>query len=101
MVDHSPTDTEKLRQRNRELSILNVIAEALNREVDLSQAMHATLLHVTELFSLRTAWIWLMREETETLYLGAALNLPPALANVPRRMEGWCFCRETYEEEDE
>ena len=30
----STSDTEKLQRRNRELSILNTIAEALNREVD-------------------------------------------------------------------
>jgi hypothetical protein len=30
------SNTSKLRRRNRELSILNTIAQALNREVDLS-----------------------------------------------------------------
>src|SRR5688572_2272488 len=100
MDAHVTTDTEMLRRRNHELSVLNVIAEALNREVDLSQALHTALLRVTELFNLRTGWIWLMREQTEKLYLAAALHLPPALANVPRRMEGWCHCRETYESVD-
>ena len=32
------SDTEMLKRRNRELSILNSIAEALNREVDLPQS---------------------------------------------------------------
>jgi len=97
MTDHLPTDTEQLRQRNRELSILNVIAEALNREIDLNQALHTALARVTELFNLRTGWIWLMQEPTGTFYLASALNLPPVLATVPRRMEGWCHCRESYE----
>src|SRR5437867_2797248 len=100
MTEHLPTDTEQLRQRNRELSILNVFAEALNREIDLAQALHTALMRVTELFNLRTGWIWLMQEQTGSFYLAAALNLPPALANVPRRMEGWCHCRESYETGD-
>ncbi len=29
-------------------------------------------------------------------YLAAAQNLPPALANNPRRMEGSCHCLDTY-----
>jgi two-component system NarL family sensor kinase len=94
------TDTDELRKRNRELSILNVIAEALNREIDLNQALHTALIRVTELFNLRTGWIWLMHERTELFYLAASLNLPPALANHPRRMEGWCHCRESYETGD-
>jgi GAF domain-containing protein len=75
------SDTEKLRRRNRELSILNSIAQALNREVDLSQALHTTLAQVAELLDLQTGWIWLLREDTCEPYLVAAQNLPPALAN--------------------
>jgi nitrate/nitrite-specific signal transduction histidine kinase len=37
------TDTEKLQHRNRELAILKSIAEALNREVDVDQALHVAL----------------------------------------------------------
>ena len=32
----SESDTEKLQRRNRELSILNIIAQAMNQEVDLT-----------------------------------------------------------------
>src|SRR5215470_10588948 len=94
------TDTEKLQQRNRELSILNVIAEALNREIDLTRALDAALNRVVELFNLHTGWIWLLDERTGDFYLAAALNLPPALQDEPRRMEGWCYCRESYEAGD-
>lgn len=93
----SSTDTEQLQRRNRELSILNVIAEGLNRETDLARALQTTLERVVELFDLRTGWIWLTNEQTEEFYLAAALNLPPALANNPKRMEGWCYCQEIYE----
>jgi two-component system NarL family sensor kinase len=96
----SETDTEKLHRRNRELSILNTIAEALNHEVDLSQSLETTLAKVTELFDLQTGWIWLLREETGKPYLAVAHNLPPALANAPRRMEGTCYCLDEYEAGD-
>src|SRR5579859_3355380 len=99
---HESDTIDALQQRNRELSILNVIAESLNRELDLSRALHSTLSHVVELFHLRTGWIWLLRdtEPDFDFYLAAALNLPPALSKSPHKMEGWCYCRETYEEGD-
>ncbi len=100
-VQASPSsDTDKLRRRNRELSILNAIAQALNREVDLDRALQAALAQVADLLDLQTGWIWLMHEETEAPYLAAALNLPPALADNPERMEGWCYCLDTYQKGD-
>ncbi len=92
------TDAEALRQRNRELSILNVIAESLNREIDLTRALDTTLSRVVDLFGLHTGWIWLLNAQTGEFYLAAVLNLPPALSEKPRRMEGWCHCRESYED---
>jgi two-component system, NarL family, sensor kinase len=90
------SDTEMLKRRNRELSILNTIAEALNREVDLPQALHVVLARVADLLDLRTGWIWLLREDTGDSYLAATLNLPPGLASDPRRMEGSCYCLDTF-----
>ncbi len=94
------TDTAKLQRRSRELSILKAIAEALNREVDLDRALHVALLQVVELFDLRTGWIWLLREDTGEPYLAVAQNLPPALADNPRRMEGSCYCLDTFRSGD-
>src|SRR5262245_39940111 len=91
------TDTEKLQRRNRELSILNIIAQAMNQEVDLTRALNAALAHVAELFDLKTSWIYLLDEESKP-YLAAAQNLPPALADHPRRMSGECDCLWMYEE---
>jgi two-component system NarL family sensor kinase len=91
------SDTEKLRRRNRELSILNTIAEALNHEVDLTRALNTALGHVAELFGLQTGWVFLLDEEGKS-YLAAAQNLPPALADHPRRMGGWCTCLDDYDE---
>ena len=90
------TDTEKLQRRNRELSILKSIAEALNREVDLDRALQVALSQVVELFDVRTGWIWLLREDTGEPYLAAAQNLPPALSDNPQRMEGSCYCLDTF-----
>lgn len=100
MVDREkstgPDRAEQLRRRNRELSILNAIAKALNQSVDLDEALRSTLASVVDLFDLQTGWIWLLREKTGESYLAAAQNLPPALANNPRRMEGRCYCLDTY-----
>jgi len=90
------SNTHKLRRRNKELSILNAIAEALNREVDLDQALRTALAQVAELLDLQTGWIWLLHQDSGESYLAAAQNLPPALIEMPQRMEGSCYCLDTY-----
>jgi two-component system, NarL family, sensor kinase len=90
------TPTAKLKRRNRELSILNAIAAALNREVDLTDALRTVLAQVAELLDLETGWIWLLREDSGTAYLAAAQNLPPALSDHPQRMEGSCYCLDSF-----
>jgi two-component system NarL family sensor kinase len=92
--------TEELRQRNRELSILNEIAQALNGEVDLDHALQATLAQVAGLLDLQTGWIWLLREGTGESYLAASQNLPTGLAGNPHRMTGSCHCLDTYRRGD-
>src|ERR671910_1143813 len=99
----STGDEQKdLERRNHELSVLNAIARELNRSVDLSEALEFTLSQVAELLGLRTGWIWLMNESSSTPYLAASQNLPPALANAPRRMDGagYCYCLDTYKKGD-
>ena len=86
----------ELQRRNRELSILNTIASALNSTVDLAEALHAALAQVAALLDLHTGWVWLLDEETCQPYLAASQDLPPGLANYPRRMEGTCYCLDTY-----
>jgi two-component system NarL family sensor kinase len=91
------SDTEILERRNRELSILNAIAQALNREVDLQRTLETALAQVAELLDLRTGWIWLLRGGPGgESYLAAAQNLPPGLAHDPERMRGSCYCLDTY-----
>ena len=82
--------------RTRELTILNAVAQTLNRSVSLDAALRATLAKAAELLNLHAGWIWLLNEENGEHYLAAAQNLPPALAADPRKMEGWCQCVEAY-----
>ncbi|HYN88718.1 MAG TPA: GAF domain-containing sensor histidine kinase [Ardenticatenaceae bacterium] len=92
--------SQRLLQRNRELSILNAIAEGLNRALDLDEALDNTLELVADLLGLRTAWLWLLEEDGGDFYLAAARHLPPALADYPERMEDSCLCLDTFEEGD-
>ncbi len=94
------TDAERLTQLNRELTILNSIAQALNRSVEVGEALRAALAQVADLLELSTGWIWLLDEETGASYLAAAQNLPRALTKNPQRMTGSCYCLDTYREGD-
>ncbi len=93
---------ENLERRNHELSVLNEIARELNRSVELGEALGFTLSQVAELLGLRTAWIWLLEDSSPEPYLAAARDLPPALADDPRHMDGsrYCYCLDTYKKGD-
>jgi two-component system NarL family sensor kinase len=95
-----PSDAELVEKRNRELAILNSIAQALNGSVDLDEALRAALAQVADLLGLQTGWIWLLREGTGESYLAAAQNLPPGLKNRPEAMEGTCYCLDTFRDGD-
>ena len=96
----SGSSIEQLRQRNRELSVLNAIAEGLNREVDLARALNTALVQVIQLIDLQTGWVWLLDEGSGQSYLAAYRNLPPGLVDNPDLMEGDCYCLETYRRGD-
>jgi two-component system NarL family sensor kinase len=102
LTSESSNNKKDLRRLNHELSVLNAIARELNRSVNLGEALEFTLAQVAELLGLRTGWIWLMNEDSSEPYLAAAQNLPPALANEPRRMDGsgYCYCLDTYKRGD-
>lgn len=87
---NAASDADQLQRRNRELSILNAIAQALNRSVALDQALAAALAQAAELLGLQTGWVWLLSEDGEETYLAAAQNLPPGLVEHPELMEGTC-----------
>jgi two-component system NarL family sensor kinase len=95
-VVHSSNDADRLRRRNRELSILNAIAKELNAQLSLDRALQVALVQVAQLLDLQAGWVWLLREDTGEPYLAASLDLPPALAGSPERMEGSCYCLDTF-----
>src|SRR5919106_2234266 len=101
-MPESSNNNKDLRRLNHELSVLNAIARELNRSVNLGEALEFPLAQVAELLGLRTGWIWLMNEDSAEPYLAAAHNLPPALSNEPRRMDGsgYCYCLDTYKRGD-
>lgn len=90
--DEAPTS---LFQGNRELAVLHTIAGYLNRQVDVHDALQEVLTHVTDLFGLRTGWVWLFAEDGQPR-VAASRNLPPYLADHPDRMTGLCLCLETF-----
>jgi two-component system NarL family sensor kinase len=94
------SEAAELRRRNRELAVLNAIAQALSASVALDDVLRVTLAQVADFFGLRTGWVWLLHPATGAPYLAAAQHLPPGLARNPARMEGWCYCLETYADGD-
>lgn len=87
---------EQLHRQNKELKIINAIAHQLNQEVELRAALQSSLQHTVELLDLHTGWIWLVQPQTESVYLAASHQLPPAFRQHPERLSGWCWCIEKY-----
>jgi two-component system, NarL family, sensor kinase len=78
----------------RELSILNAVAEALNSSPDVRQALERTLSLVAEMLGLRTGWVWLLDRDTKRFYGAAERELPPYLQERVRmagRRRCWCI----------
>ncbi len=89
-------DLQKLQQQNQALTILNTIAQNLNKEVQLEKALQSALEQITELLQLKTAWIWLFNAETQQAYIASAIHLPPIFIKQPELLTGWCWCIEKY-----
>jgi len=87
---------EELKARNQELEILNTIAQQLNHEVELNKALAITLKHSVELLKMQTGWIWLFHPSSNSVFLAASHNLPPAISQNPERLSGWCYCIDKY-----
>ncbi|MEM8891883.1 MAG: LuxR C-terminal-related transcriptional regulator [Bacteroidota bacterium] len=77
-------------------SHLYEIARHLNQEYSLQAALRKALHKTVSLMELETGWIWLIQKDNKSVYLAASYNLPPALANYPERLSGWCSCIEKY-----
>ncbi len=68
---------ETLKQRNRELSILNAIAVALNLTMDLDHILKVTLGHVLKVLRLRRGALFLMDRERRRVVVRVTHGLPP------------------------
>jgi two-component system NarL family sensor kinase len=88
-------DSDALLQRNRELFILNHIAETLNRTSDIQTALDDTLASVVELMGLQTGWIFLL-DDAGKLYTAAYHELPPALEYPGPAWCGGCSCNSLF-----
>src|SRR5919202_1494037 len=87
---------------DRDLGILNALAQALIHSLDLAAVLGTALDKVAELLELETGWVWLLDEATGEARLAAARNLPPGLVEHPELMEGSssCYCLRTYKAGD-
>ena len=78
----------------RELGILNALAEALHSAPDVRHALERTLSLVAEVLGLRTGWVWLVDPDSGRFYNAAERELPPYLQERIR-MAGqrrcWCI----------
>ncbi|WP_026369284.1 GAF domain-containing sensor histidine kinase [Kallotenue papyrolyticum] len=91
------SDQDALLRRNRELTILQHIAETLNRTTDLQMVLDETLASVVELLGLQTGWIFLL-DDQGALYTAAYHGLPPALQD-PATLPIWrggCNCHTLF-----
>ncbi|GAC1663046.1 MAG: hypothetical protein NVS9B4_17400 [Candidatus Acidiferrum sp.] len=64
----------EIRRRNRELMVLNSIAQTLTESMDLGDSLHATLRQMSELFSLDTLGLYLIEGCALTLRRMAAVG---------------------------
>jgi two-component system NtrC family sensor kinase len=63
---------QEIRRRNRELMVLNSIAQTLSESMDLADSLHRTLRQMAELFHLDATAIYLLDEEQKRLRRVAA-----------------------------
>jgi two-component system NarL family sensor kinase len=79
---------------DRELKIINAVAEALNSSPDVRQALERTLSLVADTLGLRSGWVWLLDQQTHRFYAAAERELPPYLQERVRmagRRRCWCI----------
>ena len=85
--------------RLRDFTALNAIAQALNRAVDLEDALRDSLARVIAVMGLSTGWIFLITDEGR-FRLAADHGLPPALGRNEKAplIPQWCSCQGLYRE---
>ncbi|MCZ7574532.1 MAG: XylR N-terminal domain-containing protein [Ardenticatenaceae bacterium] len=83
---------EAIRQRNKELSTLNAIAETLSGSLDLDRILNNTLHQILNLMEIEAGGILLLKEPTDELVLRAHWGLSPQFVERVAGLkvgEGW------------
>ncbi|MBV8514256.1 MAG: GAF domain-containing protein, partial [Acidobacteria bacterium] len=76
---------QEIRRRNRELLVLNSIAQTLSESMDLNDSLHRTLRQITELFNLDATSLYLFDEAEPSLRRIAAVGYRSEYArNFPK-----------------
>jgi two-component system NarL family sensor kinase len=83
-------------QQLKELQILHSIALKLNATTELNHALKIGLTYTIELMNMQTGWIWLLHPDSNSVFLAASHQLPPAFTQHPERLSGWCYCIDKY-----
>jgi two-component system NarL family sensor kinase len=83
-------------QQLKELQILHSIALKLNATTELNHALKIGLTYTVELMNMQTGWIWLLHPDSNSVFLAASHQLPPAFTQHPERLSGWCYCIDKY-----
>lgn len=87
------TNLTDAQRRVAELSVLNELAQTINRADDMREMLEAAVRQIVELMGLRTGWIFL-REDAEDFRLIARHDLPPAINYPGAAWEEGCSCQE-------
>jgi two-component system NarL family sensor kinase len=80
----------------RALDVLGAVAEELAAPRDLAESLEAVLTTVARAVQLRTAWIWLLDEESGRFYHAASIGLPPFLREPVEMTHQYCWCIQAF-----
>jgi len=75
-ITHRKVAEEVIKERNRELSLLNSVAVALNNTMDLEHILHLTLKNVLRVLRLKEGALFLIDREDKVIRLQAYSGLP-------------------------
>ena len=89
-------ENDHLHEEIKALKILNQIAFQLNGALALDTVMQQTLELTIQHMQMQTGWIWLLHPGSNSVFLAASYQLPPAFTEHPERLSGWCYCIEQY-----
>ena len=88
-ITHRKQSEQIIRERNRELSILNSVAVALNNTLDLEPILNVTLNDVLRALRLESGALFLIDQNSRKIKLQAKKNLPDQAPEEP--VEGVIF----------